>query len=151
MPDKFDYDVDRLRSRLCNKKDEEYLFPQLCTSDCAKEDLPDWIEQIWQSCISDEDLNIPSQRELLSEKRCNAVSNELNKTYSNNIKSYKALCTRQFIENFKQKSTAIIYPILDEYEKKTKRYVDYIRNDVKDKLLQYMKVEMNICITSQII
>jgi hypothetical protein len=106
---------------LCNINDNNYIFKNRLYADCSTEDLPLWIEQIWEVCLTEEDLNIPSQRELLSEKRCHAITTELSKKFSNNIKKFKQLCTKKLIEEFNLDFNAIIQPIIDEYDNKTFR------------------------------
>ena len=59
------------------------------------------MNQIWKEILSDKDLDIPSQREMLANYRCTEIQNKILLSYDKEIKDLIKQSSEKNIENMK--------------------------------------------------
>ncbi len=94
--------------------------------------LKHYFQQIWSDIQNEKDLNIPSQKEMLADYRCNEIKiNVLNGT-EQKIKELLNLATLGDMEDFKEKVLELTNEIISEYSLLAKNYL-------KEKYIFYLE------------
>lgn len=83
-PEEFKRDINNLRDKFMNAERSDYLFRYKKT-DIPIDGIPLYYSEIWNLITSDKDLNIPSQKEMLANLRCNELKFEALKEFQNKV------------------------------------------------------------------
>jgi hypothetical protein len=75
MPEKFDSEVDQLRGRFTNPKDANYVFHPQYHKRIPADGFHVYASGIWEQIMSNKDLDLPTQQELLAQYRCDEIAN----------------------------------------------------------------------------
>lgn len=75
MPEKFDSEVDQLRGRFTDPKDPNYVFLRHYHKRIPADGFHIYASGIWEQIMSNKDLDLPTQQELLAQYRCDEIAN----------------------------------------------------------------------------
>lgn len=75
QPNEFNDEVACLRKSFKDASFEGYIFPKTSASAVESHDLPLFAKNIWEKIESSKDLDLPTERELLAQFRCDEVLN----------------------------------------------------------------------------
>ncbi|PJF20174.1 Protein SEY1 [Paramicrosporidium saccamoebae] len=75
QPNEFNEEVACLRRAFKDAHFEDYIFPKTSASAVESHDLPLFAKNIWEKIESSKDLDLPTERELLAQFRCDEVLN----------------------------------------------------------------------------
>lgn len=76
QPDEFDSEVRLLRNRFEDPLCQDYIFSTNQEENCVvARDLPVYADGIWRKIELNKDLDLPTERELLAQYRCDEISN----------------------------------------------------------------------------
>ncbi|KAG6817484.1 Dynamin-like GTPase that mediates homotypic ER fusion [Tephrocybe sp. NHM501043] len=87
--DKFEAEVQNLRTRFVNKSNEDYLFKPAYHKRIPADGVAFYMENIWDQVQSNKDLDLPTQQELLAQFRCDEISAVAFSEFSEQAKSQK--------------------------------------------------------------
>ncbi|KAG6874499.1 Dynamin-like GTPase that mediates homotypic ER fusion [Termitomyces sp. Mi166 len=87
--DKFEEEVQNLRTRFVNKSSEDYLFKPVYHKRIPADGVAFYMEGIWDQVQSNKDLDLPTQQELLAQFRCDEISAVAFSEFSEQAKSQK--------------------------------------------------------------
>ncbi|KAG6850134.1 Dynamin-like GTPase that mediates homotypic ER fusion [Arthromyces matolae] len=87
--DKFEEEVQQLRTRFVNKSREDYLFKPAYHKRIPADGVAFYMEGIWDQVQSNKDLDLPTQQELLAQFRCDEISAVAFSEFSEQAKSQK--------------------------------------------------------------
>ncbi|KAG6919378.1 Dynamin-like GTPase that mediates homotypic ER fusion [Tephrocybe rancida] len=87
--DKFEAEVQDLRTRFVNKSSEDYLFKPAYHKRIPADGVAFYMEGIWDQVQSNKDLDLPTQQELLAQFRCDEISAVAFSEFSEQAKSQK--------------------------------------------------------------
>ena len=100
-PKDFKDEIENLRKRLV-KDSPNYFFSNLSSiKNVPADGLKQYVTQIWTDIMNEKDLDIPSQREMLANYRCNEIKNQILSSYDKQFKEIYKLSTEKDIPNFK--------------------------------------------------
>ena len=83
-PEEFVRDINTLREKFMDSSRNDYLFRHKIT-DVPIDGIPRYLSEIWTIIHSDKDLNIPSQKEMLANLRCNELKLEAIKEFQSKV------------------------------------------------------------------
>lgn len=90
--DKFLIDINNLKERIFNPTNDNYLFKN---NDFSKnilfKDIPLYISNIYNQIKSNKEINLPCQKTIISNYRCNCIKNEALETAGNNLQEVHRL------------------------------------------------------------
>ena len=128
--DIFEKEIKDLRKRL-DKANEKYFFDNLSSiKNIPADALKQYVNQIWKEILSDKDLDIPSQREMLANYRCTEIQNKILLSYDKEIKDLIKQSSEKNIENMKDIFIDINNRIFSEYENQACNYVEKIYKNI---------------------
>ncbi|KAG6900781.1 Dynamin-like GTPase that mediates homotypic ER fusion [Termitomyces sp. T159_Od127] len=87
--DKFEEEVQKLRTRFVDKSGEDYLFKPVYHKRIPADGVAFYMEGIWDQVQSNKDLDLPTQQELLAQFRCDEISAVAFSEFGEQAKSQK--------------------------------------------------------------
>ncbi|KAK0542898.1 Dynamin-like GTPase that mediates homotypic ER fusion [Tilletia horrida] len=89
MPDEFERQVVQLRSRFDEPQDPNFVFKTQYHKRIPADGLPHYLNSIWDQVMSNKDLDLPTQQELLAQFRCDEIANAAFAIFSNEVKVFR--------------------------------------------------------------
>lgn len=74
MPDKFEAEVKELRKRFVDRSRDDYVFKPAYHKRIPADGVGFYMDGIWQQVLTNKDLDLPTQQELLAQFRCDEIS-----------------------------------------------------------------------------
>lgn len=74
MPEKFETEVQELRKRFVDRSREDYVFKPAYHKRIPADGVGFYMDGIWQQVLTNKDLDLPTQQELLAQFRCDEIS-----------------------------------------------------------------------------
>jgi hypothetical protein len=75
QPSEFESEVIKLRAAFTDRQSTNYMFSNDPESTLAAHDLPVFASNIWGTIDANKDLDLPTERELLAQYRCDEIAN----------------------------------------------------------------------------
>ncbi|UTT93676.1 hypothetical protein NDA17_000953 [Ustilago hordei] len=89
QPAEFDKAVDVLRNRFVDPNDPNFVFKTQYHKRIPADGLPHYLESIWEQVMTNKDLDLPTQQELLAQFRCDEIANAAFGTFAASIKHFR--------------------------------------------------------------
>lgn len=89
QPAEFDKAVDVLRNRFVNPKDPNFVFKTEYHKRIPADGLAHYLESIWEQVMTNKDLDLPTQQELLAQFRCDEIANVAFAHFATSIKDFR--------------------------------------------------------------
>ena len=141
-PVEFERDVSDLRSRFRDSQRENYLFRGNKT-DIPVDGVFLYFSEIWSVIKNDKDINIPSQKEMLSSLRCNELKLEALKSFTESIEDLKAVSGKQLVKDFAKTCSDKVNSALDQYDQQACNYELSVykttRSELNSLVLEHIK------------
>ena len=142
QPDVFKQDIDNLRKWFNDSTYEHYLFKEPSSKVVPGEGLTQYIRNLWEVINENKELNIPSQRTMLSRFKCDenaklaleAFTQEIHEKLENVIDT-----TLNVMPDFKEIGDKIVAKYLKQYNDSSWRYIDAIVTERETELINEMK------------
>jgi hypothetical protein len=145
----FKEEIENLRKRLV-KDSPNYFFSNLSSiKNVPADGLKQYVTQIWTDIMNEKDLDIPSQREMLANYRCNEIKNQILSSYDKQFKEIYKLSAEKDIPNFKDICTDLKNKICEEYEKKSCNYDNKVYLNIHKQLEEQISQKLYICFMNQ--
>ncbi|KAJ2237338.1 Dynamin-like GTPase that mediates homotypic ER fusion [Coemansia sp. RSA 485] len=74
QPDNFERLALKLRNQFTDKADSGYVFRQAYKRRVPADGFPHYAESVWEKVVSNKDLDLPTQQELLAQYRCDEIA-----------------------------------------------------------------------------
>ncbi|KIK09981.1 hypothetical protein K443DRAFT_671298 [Laccaria amethystina LaAM-08-1] len=87
--DKFESEVQELRTRFVDKESSDYLFKPVYHKRIPADGVAFYMEGIWEQVQTNKDLDLPTQQELLAQFRCDEISAVALAEFNEQAKSQK--------------------------------------------------------------
>ena len=143
-------EIQNLRKRL-KKDDKDYLFNNLSSiKNVPADGLKQYVTQIWNDILNDKDLDIPSQREMLANYRCNEIKNKILFSYEDEFQKIYKLTSEKNVEEFKDLCIKLDKNISDEYEKQGCNYENSVYKNIFTQLKEQISQKLYKCFLNQI-
>jgi hypothetical protein len=147
--EEFEAEIKELRKRLL-ADNKNYLFSHVHNEKNAPADgLKQYALQIWNEIINEKDLNIPSQKEMLANYRCNEIKDQVFAEWEPKLKDLTHLSSKQDIVDFKQRALTIYNSILSDYDKTASNYEDNIYINVRKQIDATVSQRLFVCFANQ--
>lgn len=89
QPEKFDEEVLALRQRFADSKHPDYIFKTEYHKRIPADGLPHYLATIWEQVMTNKDLDLPTQQELLAQFRCDEIASAAFALFSKDIKAFR--------------------------------------------------------------
>ena len=147
--DQFKSQVALLRNRLF-REDPTYIFRHVSEEKTVPIDgLSIYCRHIWGDIISNKDLNIPSQKEMLANFKCMEIKDSALQAVSSEIDSFTMESSLKNLDNFKSRCEKIQKTALQIYDDTAKNYLKYVYEEIRRNLLTQLSQRLYLCFDNQ--
>mmetsp|Transcript_14378 Transcript_14378/g.24485 ORF Transcript_14378/g.24485 Transcript_14378/m.24485 type:complete len:402 (+) Transcript_14378:377-1582(+) len=139
-----------LKARL-TKDTEGTLFPKKNNENNVPVDgLSYFIDQTWATIKDQKDLNLPDQREMVAEYRCNQIKDEAFEKVDEAVKTLEKESKSQLLQDFKQRSGRIIWECFDYYEAQASQYKSQVYEKIRGDMRKLIHQELFFACDAQV-
>ncbi|ETW16247.1 hypothetical protein PFMG_00187 [Plasmodium falciparum IGH-CR14] len=139
-------DVNNLRDKWINN-----LRPSKYSRNIPSDGFAQYCNNIWNTIVKQSQLDIPSQKEMLSTFRCQEIKNNVINNINKEIKEKSIESHNKVIENFKEWAEKnIIQKCLDDYFKDASRYKENICLRTSQELLDYLFTQLQAIVDNNL-
>lgn len=123
QPEKFESDVDELRLRFTNPSDPNYVFQPQYSRRVPADGLHIYAGGIWDKIMTNKDLDLPTQQELLAQYRCDEIANLAFAVFQEKIKEFRQpIESGNIVEDLGPKMQEIRGVAMKSFDKDASRY-----------------------------
>ncbi len=137
-PEKFNNSIEVIKKDLkkSDNNNDKYLFDHVKYDNNVPIDgFSKYTWDMWSTIINNKDVNIPGQKEMLAQFRCNEIKNESLNLVENKINELELESSMKNIEDFKEKIDIIVNECKGNYENNAKDYLPHVFQNVRKDLL----------------
>ncbi|KAI0744113.1 root hair defective 3 GTP-binding protein [Daedaleopsis nitida] len=121
--DKFESEVQELRKRFSNKSRPDYVFSPAYHKRIPADGVAFYMEGIWEQVQTNKDLDLPTQRELLAQFRCDEISSAALQEFNEQAKPQKRpIESGKVVEGLGKMMRAWRSGALERYDRDASRY-----------------------------
>ncbi|KAJ6228115.1 protein sey1 [Anaeramoeba flamelloides] len=144
QPKKFNKGVKQIKDFFLDKNNTFYLFKPEYHRQIPSDGLPDYLQNIWDTILTNKALDIPTQKEMLSLFRCDEIKNEC-------FKEFETLLLERIVEPLQKDKilpelgrlmNKLFNEIIEEYKIPANRYVQEVSKQKQEELEEKMNEEL---------
>ncbi|KAI8902504.1 root hair defective 3 GTP-binding protein [Globomyces pollinis-pini] len=121
--DKFNSDMNDIQKRFYEKSADNYVLKPKYHKGIPADGFPHFAESIWEKIMSNRDLDLPTQQQLLAQFRCEEITKTLFEKFTSSISHLRPLLeSGQVISNFGKDTSVQFETSLESFDKSAKRY-----------------------------
>ncbi|TPX35588.1 hypothetical protein SmJEL517_g02101 [Synchytrium microbalum] len=122
-PEKFESAVATLKTRFYNNTGTNYIFGPSYHKHIPADGFPRYAESIWAKILTNRDLDLPTQQQLLAQYRCDEIGRGILETFVEATKSYRPrLDSGLVIDDMGHETETIIESCLASFDRDASRY-----------------------------
>ncbi len=145
----FDAEIMNLRGKLFMDNKECFFRHVKSEKNIPADGIKHYIQQVWDDIVNEKELNIPSQKEMLSSYRCNEIKDAVLGENDQSIKEIIAKSGKERIEGFKGKCLSVYDVIMKQYDEKAANYVENIYQGIRKQLENNVSQKFYMCFANQ--
>ncbi|XP_004365208.2 hypothetical protein CAOG_00337 [Capsaspora owczarzaki ATCC 30864] len=139
--DEFLQCVGDLRKRFEDKSGEG-IFKRDYKKNIPADGFNAYASKIWETIMSNKDVDIPTQKEMLATYRCEEISDEVYQPVGEQFAVWRAaVASGQLVPNFGKRAQELIDGALAKYDSPASRYVAQVRNKKRHMLESRMMTD----------
>ncbi|CCJ30755.1 unnamed protein product, partial [Pneumocystis jirovecii] len=150
-PDVFEQDILELQKRFFNPSDPNFVFHSKYYKRVPADGFSVYVKGIWEQIITNKDLDLPTQQQLLAQYRCDEISEVVLETIEPMVKSLeKSMNLEKFLDNLDEEMRKIKVFALEIFDKKGSQYYNEIYLRKRSDLINKLHSRMYILYMTQI-
>ncbi|CAK59029.1 unnamed protein product (macronuclear) [Paramecium tetraurelia] len=123
LKNEFAEQTNQLHSKLANQQDPNFIFKDFDYEKNVRwSDMPQYLSNIWVVIANNKDLNLPNEKILISNMRCQQIKLEALEGVKDLTEDLQNRVRTQFVENFGQQCLSILGVAQKIYDKDAKDY-----------------------------
>ncbi|KAI7858071.1 RHD3/Sey1 [Circinella umbellata] len=152
LPEKFDEEVAVLRHRFNDPKNPNYVFRPQYHKRIPADGYHVYASSIWDKVLSNKDLDLPTQQELLAQYRCDEISNTAFERFTERITPFKTpiLEKAQTIPDLGKQMQEIRSEALEAFDKNASRYHKGVYEKKRKEMLAKLNTQLNVFFVGQL-
>ncbi|KAF9586387.1 Dynamin-like GTPase that mediates homotypic ER fusion [Lunasporangiospora selenospora] len=123
QPEKFEEEVSKLRLRFSSPSDPNYVFQPQYSKRVPVDGLHIYAGGIWDKIMTNKDLDLPTQQELLAQYRCDEIASSAFVTFQEKIKEFRQpIESGNIVEDLGPKMNELRSHAMKSFDKDASRY-----------------------------
>ncbi|KAG0270542.1 Dynamin-like GTPase that mediates homotypic ER fusion [Linnemannia exigua] len=136
QPEQFEIEVQKLRSRFMNSSDPNFVFQPQYSKRVPADGLHVYAEAIWEKIMTNKDLDLPTQQELLAQFRCEEIANAAFLVFKDQIKEFRhPIEAGQLVEDLGPKMKQARDVATKSFDKDASRYLPAVYQRKRTEML----------------
>ncbi|KAI8872586.1 membrane organization and biogenesis-related protein [Ramicandelaber brevisporus] len=151
-PEKFDIECSKLKNRFTDKSSSDYVFKPQYHRRIPADGFPKYAEAIWEKIVSNRDLDLPTQQELLAQYRCDEISSTVFTAFQEASKHLKPIVVEagKIVPDLGNQMKALQSEALDQFDQSASRYVAVVYNRKRTEHLSKVNAHLHVLFTGQL-
>eukprot|EP00742_Colponemidia_sp_Colp-10_P003759 GILJ01004001.1.p1 GENE.GILJ01004001.1~~GILJ01004001.1.p1 ORF type:complete len:863 (-),score=152.33 GILJ01004001.1:158-2686(-) len=139
----FNQKIAALRRRFLDPSDPTFIFHGQYSKNVPADGFPRYAESIWEVIRSQDQLNIPSQKEMLANYRCDEIRAHALTDFLQAMQPLKDSIKHTFVQDFGAQCQLLIDRALEEYDGPASRYHASVCAQKREQLHERLCEELN--------
>ncbi|KTW30242.1 hypothetical protein T552_00719 [Pneumocystis carinii B80] len=150
-PEEFEQDIVELRKRFFDRSNANFVFRSKYYKRVPADGFSVYVKGIWEKIITNKDLDLPTQQQLLAQYRCDEISKAILESIELTIKTLeKSIHTKKFLDDLDQEMEKIKVSALEIFDKKGLHYHKDVYLCKRFELINKLHSRMYILYVTQI-
>ncbi len=145
---KFENEINELKIRF-NNENNDYIFNNIISENIPCDGLGYYIFQIWNEILNEKDLDIPTQREMVSNYRCQEIKMNILKKYENELDNLNKESSKKNLSDFKNFCINLRNNILNDYDESVSYYDENVKSKIREELDENISKRLYSCFLNQ--
>ncbi|CAJ0631706.1 16319_t:CDS:10 [Entrophospora sp. SA101] len=151
LPEKFDQDVIKLRERFTNPNHKDSVFKSNYSKRVPADGFHVYAEGIWDQIMSNKDLDLPTQQELLAQYRCDEIATVAFDAFVKKIKGFRQpIESGKVIEELGTEMEEIRNTTIKQFDKEASRYHNEVYKRKRQEVLNKANSQLHVFFTGQL-
>ncbi|CAO3701686.1 unnamed protein product [Rhizopus stolonifer] len=152
LPEKFNEEVAKLRLRFNDPTHSDFVFRPEYHKRIPADGYHIYASNIWDKVLTNKDLDLPTQQELLAQYRCDEIANAAFEIFSSQISPFKQpiLEKGQVVEELGEKMTQYRQEALDSFDKNASRYHQGVYQKKRSDMLVKLNTQLSVLFVGQV-
>ncbi|KAG1467723.1 hypothetical protein G6F56_004249 [Rhizopus delemar] len=152
LPEKFNEEVAKLRLRFNDPTHSDFVFRPEYHKRIPADGYHIYASNIWDKVLTNKDLDLPTQQELLAQYRCDEIANAAFEIFSSQISPFKQpiLEKGQVIDELGEKMTQYRQEALDSFDKNASRYHQGVYQKKRSDMLVKLNTQLSVLFVGQV-
>ncbi|KAI9469940.1 MAG: RHD3/Sey1 [Benjaminiella poitrasii] len=152
LPEKFDEEVKKLRQRFNDPENPNFVFRPEYHKRIPADGYNIYASSIWDKVLTNKDLDLPTQQELLAQYRCDEISNVAFEVFKEQIAPFKApiIEKNQIISDLGEKMTEMRNQAIQSFDKSASRYNQGVYQKKRQEMLAKLNTQLGVYFLGQL-
>ncbi|KAI9253274.1 RHD3/Sey1 [Helicostylum pulchrum] len=152
LPEKFNEEVANLRCRFNDPAHPDFVFKPEYHKRIPADGYHIYASNIWDKVLTNKDLDLPTQQELLAQYRCDEISNVAFEIFSKKLVPFRKpiLEKAQIIEDLGEQMLSIRKEAIDSFDKNASRYHQGVYEKKRSEMLTKLNIQLNVLFVGQL-
>ncbi|KAF9928887.1 Dynamin-like GTPase that mediates homotypic ER fusion [Mortierella alpina] len=136
QPQDFEVGIEQLRRRFTDPSDKSYVFQPQYSKRVPVDGLEAYAGAIWEKIMTNKDLDLPTQQELLAQFRCDEIANGAFAVFKDAIKEFRhPIETGHLVPDLGPKMKQIREVAIKSFDKDASRYHSEVYKRKREEVL----------------
>ncbi|CAG8456477.1 RHD3/Sey1 [Gigaspora rosea] len=151
LPKEFEQDVVKLRERFVNPNNKDFVFKPNYSKRVPADGFHVYAEGIWDQIMSNKDLDLPTQQELLAQYRCDEIATIAFENFLGKIKGYRQpIESGKIIDDLGPEMEEIRNTTIKQFDKDASRYHAEVYKRKRQEVLQKANSQLHVFFLGQL-
>ncbi|CAG8703969.1 16197_t:CDS:10, partial [Funneliformis caledonium] len=151
LPAKFEEDVIKLRERFANPNHKEFVFKPNYSKRVPADGFHVYAGGIWDQIMSNKDLDLPTQQELLAQYRCDEIATVAFDAFLGKIKGFRQpIEAGKIIEDLGPQMEEIRNATIKQFDKEASRYLSEVYKRKRQEILNKTNSQLHVFYLGQL-
>ncbi|KAJ1660408.1 Dynamin-like GTPase that mediates homotypic ER fusion [Dispira simplex] len=151
QPENFSDQVAQLRQRFVNRRNPQYVFQSQYHKMIPADGFPKYAAAIWEKIVTNRDLDLPTQQQLLAQYRCDEIANAVFDAFIDAIRPLRPLLeSGQVVEHLGHQMDDHRQTALAHFDKNASRYHQDVYTRKRKEHLAKLNGELHILFLAQL-
>ncbi|KAI8637905.1 RHD3/Sey1 [Parasitella parasitica] len=152
LPEKFNEEVANLRKRFNDPQNTDFVFKPEYHKRIPADGYHIYASGIWDKVLTNKDLDLPTQQELLAQYRCDEISNAAFEIFSKKVAPLKQpiLEKAQVIDTLGPEMVEIRQEAVASFDKNASRYHQGVYQKKREEMLAKLNTQLHVLFVGQL-
>ncbi|KAI9305421.1 RHD3/Sey1 [Cunninghamella echinulata] len=152
LPEKFNDEVALLRKRFNDPTNPNFVFKPEYHKRIPADGYHIYASGIWDKILTNKDLDLPTQQELLAQYRCDEISSAAFEVFTQKLSPFKSPILEKgvTIDNLGEEMLTIRQQAVDSFDKNASRYHQAVYQKKRSEMLIKLNTQLNVFFVGQL-
>ncbi|CAO3702659.1 unnamed protein product [Rhizopus stolonifer] len=152
LPEKFNEEIANLRQRFNDPSHPNFVFRPEYHKRIPADGYHIYASNIWEKILTNKDLDLPTQQELLAQYRCDEIANVAFEIFSSQVAPFKQpiLEKGQIVDDLGEKMSQYRQEAVNSFDKNASRYHQGVYQKKRADMFTKLNIQLNVLFVGQL-